>query len=105
MSYSYGLSIINTHLFSNSSIVLTKQSFMQNKIWRMINDFSVTTFGGVPYIFEILKRLNFDTLNMKTVKYITQAGGKLNSGLETYLYDACRKKNIKFFINIRRQNS
>ena len=98
MSYSYGLSIINTHLFSNSSIVLTKQSFMQNKIWTMINDFSVTTFGGVPYIFEILKRLNFDNLNMKTVKYITQAGGKLNSGLETYLYDACRKKNIKFFI-------
>lgn len=98
MSYSYGLSIINTHLFSNASIVLTKQSFMQKKIWTMINDLNVTTFGGVPYIFEILKRLKFDSLNMKTIQYITQAGGKLDSRLESYLHDTFIKKNIKFFI-------
>ena len=97
MSYSYGLSIIHTHLFRNSSIVLTQQSFMQKKIWTMMNDLGVTTFGGVPYIFEILKRLKFDSLDMKTIQYITQAGGKLDSKLETYLYETCTKKNIKFF--------
>ena len=70
---------------------------MQKKIWTMINDLNVTTFGGVPYIFEILKRLKFDSLNMKTIQYITQAGGKLDSRLESYLHDTFIKKNIKFF--------
>ena len=45
MSYSYGLSIINTHLFSNSSLILTNLSFAQRSMWDKIKKFKVTTFG------------------------------------------------------------
>ena len=36
MSYSYGFSIINTHLFMGASLVLTNASLMEKKFWEMI---------------------------------------------------------------------
>ena len=36
MSYSYGISIINTHLFMGASIILTDRSLMEKKFWKMI---------------------------------------------------------------------
>ena len=58
MSYSYGISIINTHLFMGASLILTDRSLMEKKFWEMISTYKATTFGGVPYTFEMLKKLN-----------------------------------------------
>ena len=98
MSYSYGLSIINTHLFSNSSLILTNLSFAQRSIWDQIKKFKVTTFGGVPYTFELLRKLNFSKLNIDSFHYITQAGGKLDLNVLKYFTKVCKKKKIKFFV-------
>ena len=53
-SYSYGMSIINTHLYSGASIFLTKKNFLDKDFWILMNKFKVTNFGGVPFAFEIL---------------------------------------------------
>ena len=34
MSYSYGISIINTHLFMGASLILTDASLMEKKFWK-----------------------------------------------------------------------
>ena len=98
MSYSYGLSIINTHLYSNASLILTNLSFAQRSIWDQIKKFKATTFGGVPYTFELLKKLKFSNLNIDSIKYITQAGGKLDSNVLKYFINVCKAKDIKFFV-------
>lgn len=96
-SYSYGLSIINTHILSGASIVLSEYSIIQREFWQLLNAADVTTFGGVPYTYEMIQRLRFERINIPNISYITQAGGRLNTKLTSYFLDECSKKNIKFF--------
>lgn len=96
-AYSYGLSIINTHLFAGASIVLSDYSIIQKDFWNIMHKYKATTFGGVPYIYEMLHRLRFANLDLQSIKYITQAGGKLNHLLSEYYYNECVKKNILFY--------
>ena len=77
MSYVYGLSVINTHIFSGASIVVTDKTLFQKEFWQLMKDFSVTNFNGVPYTFEMLMRLRFLRMKLPALKIITQAGGKL----------------------------
>lgn len=96
-AYSYGLSIINTHLFAGASIVLSDYSIIQKEFWNIMRELKATTFGGVPYIYEMLHRFRFANLDLSNIKYITQAGGKLSHALSEYFYNECVKKNILFY--------
>ena len=98
MNYTFMLSIINSHLLKGASIILTNATLMEKDFWRIIKDNNATTFGGVPYIFEMLKKLRFDKMNLPSLKYITQAGGKLSVELAAEFTDICRKKGIEFFV-------
>ena len=100
ISYSYGISIINTHLFMGASLILTDASIMEKKFWELINRHKVTTFGGVPYTFEMLKKLKFEKISLPSLKYITQAGGKLSRGLLEYFSRLCDEKKIEFICGI-----
>ena len=98
MSYSYGISIINTHLFSGASLILTDSSIVEKKFWNLLSNYRATNFGGVPYTFEMLKKLKFENVSIPSIKYITQAGGKLSQGLLDYFSNACNQKKIDFFV-------
>ena len=63
-SYSYGLSIINSHFVKGSKIVINKLSFFEKKFWEKLNYNKVTSFGGVPLQYEILKKIKFDKMNL-----------------------------------------
>lgn len=98
MSYTYSLSIINTHLAQGASIVLTESTLMDRSFWENMKNNKVTTFGGVPYIYEMLKKLRFERMNLPSLTYITQAGGRLSVELSHKFADACEKKSIKFYV-------
>ncbi len=95
-SYSYGLSIINSHFFQGSKIVVNKLNFFEKNFWKQLNSFKVSSFGGVPFHFKILKKLKFEKMNLKYLKYLTQAGGALNPEEINYFIDTCKKKKIEF---------
>ena len=97
-SYSYGLSIINSHLIKGASIIMTNASLIEKRFWNLLKQKKATTFGGVPYIYEILKKLNFDRMNLPYLNYITQAGGKLNNDLLSNFIKVSKKKKIKFYV-------
>jgi acyl-CoA synthetase (AMP-forming)/AMP-acid ligase II len=67
-NYSYGLSVINTHLNSGASIVLTNSSMMERDFWHLINKHSVTSLAGVPYNYEMILRLGIDRLKIPSIK-------------------------------------
>ncbi|MFX0136896.1 MAG: AMP-binding protein, partial [Candidatus Hodarchaeota archaeon] len=93
MSYTYALSIINSHLFKGASIILTDATLMDKRFWETIKDKNATTFSGVPYIYEMLKKLRFNQMDLPSLRYITQAGGKLGLDLSIEFADICAKKN------------
>ncbi len=77
MNYTYGLSIINTHMWVGASIILTKKTLMQKEFWDQFKAYEATSFGGVPYTYEMLERLRFFRMNLPSLRTMTQAGGKL----------------------------
>ena len=98
MSYSYGISIINTHLYMGASLILTESSIVEKNFWDLMKDFKVTNFGGVPYTYDVLKKLKFEKIDTSSIRYLTQAGGKLSLDLLNYFEKACTQKKIKFFV-------
>lgn len=79
MYYSYGLSIINSHLLKGATILLTDKSYAQREFWNFLRENEVTSMSGVPYTWEMLRRLRFMRMDLPSVKTMTQAGGKLNA--------------------------
>ena len=96
-NYSYGLSVINSHLFSGGSIVLSSSSMMEEKFWKSINEYSVTSIAGVPYNYEMMLRLGIDNLDIPTIKKMTQAGGKLDYQKAKKVNDSLQLKGIDFY--------
>lgn len=77
MNYTYGLSVINTHLFVGATVLLTEKTLMQKEFWVFFKDSGATSFSGVPYTYEMLDRLRFYRMELPNLRYYTQAGGKL----------------------------
>ncbi len=77
MNYTYGLSILNTHLAVGATVLLTDRTLMQKEFWSFFKEHGATSFGGVPYTYEILKKLRFFRMDLPSLRTMTQAGGRL----------------------------
>ena len=95
-SYTYGMSIINTHLMKSANIFVFSGSVIQKNFFDIIEKFKITTFGGVPYIYELLIKIGIERLKIKSLKYLTHAGGPLSTSALNNLYKFCKKNNLKF---------
>jgi acyl-CoA synthetase (AMP-forming)/AMP-acid ligase II len=78
MSYCYGLSVIHSHLLRGAGLILTDHSVVDDQFWTLFRRHRGTTFAGVPYTFELLERIGFDTMDLPHLRYLTQAGGRLS---------------------------
>jgi len=97
-NYSYGLSLINTHLLVGGKILLTKNSILSKEFWNTFKNFKPTNFNGVPYTYELIAKLYLNKIDFSCLKFITQAGGKLNKDLIKKLIITSRKYNFKFYM-------
>ncbi len=98
MGYSYGLSIVNSHLVAGSTVVLNNKTVIDKNFWNVIKKYKVNSFGGVPEFYEYLKRINFEKYITKSIKYLTQAGGKLEEKTLGYFGKICKKNKVKFYV-------
>lgn len=98
MYYSFGLSVINSHLISGATLLLTDYSYIQKEFWNFVADNKFTSFSGVPFTYEILKKTKFWKKDLPTLRTLTQAGGKLNNALLEYFVTNGQNKNINFYL-------
>ena len=98
INYSYGLSIINSHLLKGAVIVLTEKTVFFRDFWNQFNEYQCTSFAGVPYTYTMLKRIGFDKIELPTLKYFTQAGGKLSEEFIKHFNEYALEKKIKFYV-------
>ncbi len=76
--YCYGTSLLNTHFRSGGSIVINNKFMFPQSVVEHINDYKCTGFAGVPSTYQILLRMtNFKEAKFPSLRYITQAGGRL----------------------------
>jgi acyl-CoA synthetase (AMP-forming)/AMP-acid ligase II len=81
LSYCYGLSVLHSHLARGAAVIVTRLSVVDPGFWDLANTAQATAFAGVPYTFELLDRVGFADLDLPTLRYVTQAGGKLGADL------------------------
>ena len=77
MNYTYGISVLNTHLRAGAGVILTEKGLMQKEFWLQFKEFEATSLAGVPYTYEMLNRLRFFRMDLPSLRYMTQAGGKI----------------------------
>jgi acyl-CoA synthetase (AMP-forming)/AMP-acid ligase II len=78
MHYTYGLSVLHSHLLAGASLVVTDLSVVDRCFWERVRDERVTTLAGVPYTFECLDRIGFAEFDLPALRSVTQAGGRLD---------------------------
>ncbi len=98
MHYSFGLSIINSHLINGATILLTNNSLIEKEFWAFLKSYGATSLSGIPYSFEILKKLRFFKMDFPYLKTLTQAGGKLNDNLNRQFALFCQGNDKRFFV-------
>lgn len=95
ISYVYGLSVINTHLSAGATVVLTNKSMVEKDFWKMIEKYNVNNFSGVPYNYTLIDKFKkFDL--PKSIKYTTQAGGKMNHLFINKIINLYKQNKTKF---------
>lgn len=98
LHYSYGLSIINSHLYAGAAILLTEESVLSKGLWDFVRDERATSFAGVPYSYQMLQRIGFLKMNLPHLRYFTQAGGRLNEKLVQIFGEYAEEHDKDFYV-------
>lgn len=94
MYYTMGLSVVTSHLYAGSTLLLSGRSLLDKGFWTMLKE--ATSFTGVPYSYEILMKMRFTRMDLPNLRIITQGGGKLTEEMFDSLALYAHNKGKKF---------
>jgi long-chain acyl-CoA synthetase len=98
LAYSYGLSVLHSHLVSGASIVLSQDPIVAREFWQAFNRQGCTSLVGVPYTHQTLLKLGIFRRPPKSLRYVTQAGGRLDPALALEIHTLLSVHSIPFFV-------
>ena len=98
MSYCYGLSVINSYLLRGAGLVLTDLSVVDPCFWELFRRRGATSLAAVPYTFELLERVGFADMDLPSLRYVTQAGGRLAPESVRKYAELGRRNGWDFFV-------
>lgn len=96
--YCYGLSLLHTHLRVGGAVHLNNSFIFIGGVIDDLNRYRCTGFAGVPSHFQILlrKTRDFKGTRFETLRYVTQAGGKLHNAFISEFIQAF--PDIRFYV-------
>ncbi|MEL6893821.1 MAG: non-ribosomal peptide synthetase, partial [Actinomycetota bacterium] len=80
LHYCYGLSVLHSHLAAGAAVHLTEASVVDPCFWREVDRRGVTNLAGVPHTFELIERAGIERLTARSLRLVTQAGGRMDPG-------------------------
>ncbi len=98
LHYSYGLSVINSHLLVGATIVCTAEGLMSKAFWDAVRTYGCTSLAGVPYMYAMLHRLRWERMELPSLSVLTQAGGHLDRPTKEFILADCRRRGRRFFV-------
>jgi acyl-coenzyme A synthetase/AMP-(fatty) acid ligase len=98
LHYSFGMSVLNTHLAAGGSVVVTSATLLESRFWEVVREHRPTSFSGVPYTFHMLRRAGFETMDLPSVRMLTQAGGKLEPAMVTRFHELMTRRGGAFHV-------
>jgi acyl-CoA synthetase (AMP-forming)/AMP-acid ligase II len=95
--YSYGSSVLHTHLQVGGRIVLEKNLVYPHAVVETLARERATGFAGVPPTFALLlSRVPLANYDLSALRYLTQAGGAMSPALTQRLREAL--PNVAVFV-------
>jgi len=94
--YSYGLSVVNSHLAAGATLLLTAAAVTARPFWDFLTQERASSLSGVPAIYRMLARLRFNPAEYPTLTTLTQAGGKLDDASLHYFETLCANTPCRF---------
>ncbi|MEO7028526.1 MAG: AMP-binding protein [Acidobacteriaceae bacterium] len=98
MPYSYGLSVINSHLHVGAAIVFTEDGVIRREFWDAVEKYGCTSFAGVPYTYQLLLQAGLLGKKGASLKTLTQAGGRLDERSIAQMLELATARGWKFFV-------
>ena len=96
IEYSFGLSVLHSHISAGAKVLLTEHSIVQKPFWERMQ--SATSISGVPFHFELLLRMRLERMNLPQIRYLAQAGGHLPAPLVAQVHEIAEKRGWKFHV-------
>lgn len=94
-NYSYGSSVLHTHLAVGATIVLEKNLVFPHALAETMVRERVTGFPGVPSTFALLlSRVDLASMRLDSLRYVTQAGAAMPATLVEKLRKALPQAQI-----------
>lgn len=97
MQYTMGLNVICSHLYAGATVLLTGSSLMNPKFWAYIKQQQGTNFTGVPFSYEVLKKLKFQKMDLPYLRTMAEGGGKLSDELFSSFAQFAADSGKRFF--------
>ena len=98
VSYTYGFSILTSHLRVGATIFCTDESIISRKFWSYLKQSGCTSLPGVPFTYSMLKKLHFEQMDLPELRTLTQAGGKLSPELQREFGEWALQNNRQFCV-------
>jgi acyl-CoA synthetase (AMP-forming)/AMP-acid ligase II len=97
LHYSYGLSVVTSHLATGGRVYLVNDSVTSPSFWSKIGAVGGSHLPGVPFHYVALARLGA-SLIPDSVKVFTQAGGALDPRNQARIHDWADRRGGRFFV-------
>ena len=97
-AYSFGLSVVNSHLLAGASLVATNRPIVLADFWKLFREHGCTSFAGVPFTYELLERVKFGSSELPTLRHFTQAGGRLAPERQARFHELASRKGWRFYV-------
>ena len=98
LHYSYGMSIINSHMLAGAPVLLTTHGILEREFWYMVRQEVATSLAGVPYTYQMFHRLGLTTMELPRLRYLTQAGGMLSPELQEEFAAWAARTGRRFYV-------
>lgn len=96
--YSYGLSVLNSHLSVGASLLLTSHPVTARRFWDQFREQQATSFAGVPATYAMLRQLRFERTALPSLRSMTQAGGRLAPALVRWFGELAALRGQRFVV-------
>jgi acyl-coenzyme A synthetase/AMP-(fatty) acid ligase len=96
--YSYGLSVLNSHLQVGATLLLTSEPVTSRAFWDFFRAHEATSFSGVPAIYAMLKQFRFERMALPSLRTMTQAGGRLGPELVKWFGELAASRGQRFVV-------
>ena len=97
LHYSYGLSVVTSHLAVGGRVCLVNDAITSPSFWSKIGHAGGSHFPGVPFHYAALARLGAGLIP-DSVKVFTQAGGALDPRIQAKIHDWAAQRGGRFFV-------